>query len=205
MTAMISFNDNLKQLMISSLTRVLNSITSFPENEIEELITLARFRNIKKGDYFIREGYKTNSFAFVYNGLFRYYYIDKKGNHFTKGFFAENSIISAYSALIQNRESYFSIEALEDSKIMEFNYNKWKLLVEDKLCWQKFLLFFIEKGYCTKESREREFLLYDSRQRYESFQKTFPGLDKRVKQHIIASYLGITPVALSRIKNKRKH
>jgi CRP-like cAMP-binding protein len=60
----------------------------------------------------------------------------------------------------------------------------------------------LEKGYCTKEKREREFLLFDAEARYQSFLKSYPGLEKRVKQHQIASYLGITNVSLSRIRRK---
>jgi hypothetical protein len=60
----------------------------------------------------------------------------------------------------------------------------------------------LEKGYCIKEAREREFLLFDAKARYRSFLSTYPGLEKRVKQHLIASYLGITPVALSRVRKK---
>ena len=53
-----------------------------------------------------------------------------------------------------------------------------------------------------KTEREREFLLFDAETRYKSFLNTFPGLERRIKQHLIASYLGITPVALSRIRKK---
>ena len=114
----------------------------------------------------------------------------------------ENSFITSYSALIQNRESYFSIEALEDAEIIEIDYEKWKTISNNKLCWHKFLLSLVEKGYCIKEAREREFLLFDAEKRYKSFLNFFPGLDKRIKQHLIASYLGITPVALSRLRKK---
>jgi len=52
------------------------------------------------------------------------------------------------------------------------------------------------------ESRERDLLIFDAEERYKSFLKSFPGLDKRVKQHLVASYLGISPVVLSRVRNK---
>ena len=59
-----------------------------------------------------------------------------------------------------------------------------------------------EKGYATKEKRERELLLLDAESRYKSFIHEFPHLEPRIKQHMIASYLGITPIALSRIRKK---
>lgn len=182
--------------------KVIKSITHVPDHQIEKLISISRQKNIEKGSCFIRAGETPGYFAFVIQGLFRYYYLDENGNEFTKGFFLENSVISAYSALIQNRESYFSIEALEDSLIVVVKYQTWKEIAENELCWKNFLLSLLEKGYCIKEAREREFLLFDAEERYRSFLNTYPGLEKRVKQHLIASFLGITPVALSRIRKK---
>ena len=194
-----------EKLIISSFTETLNSITEFHEDQVKKILSFSKIKKIRKDECFIREGEKPKNFAYVFSGLFRYYYIDKNGNDFTKGFFFENSFITSYSALIQNRESYFSIEALEDSEIIEIDYEKWKTLFNQELVWYKFLLTLIEKGYCVKESREREFLLFDAEERYRSFLQTFPDQQKRIKQHFIASYLGITPVALSRIRKKWKY
>lgn len=180
----------------------LKSIAHISDQQIEQLFAISHLKNIQKGHCFIRAGETSGNFAFVIRGLFRYYYLDEAGNEFTKGFFLENSVISSYSALIQNRESYFSIEALEDSQIMVVNYQAWKQIAENELGWKNFLISLLEKGYCIKESREREFLLFDAEARYQSFLRTFPGLEKRIKQHFIASYLGITPVALSRVRKK---
>jgi len=194
-----------EKLIISSFTETLNSITKFHEDQVKKILSFSKIKKIRKDECYVREGEKPKSFAYVFSGLFRYYYIDKNGNDFTKGFFFENSFITSYSALIQNRESYFSIEALEDSEIIEIDYEKWKTMFNQELVWYKFLLTLIEKGYCIKESREREFLLFDAEERYRSFLQTFPDQQKRIKQHFIASYLGITPVALSRIRKKWKY
>lgn len=188
--------------IISNFEKTLNSITIFPDEQLKKIIALSKIRKIKKDECFIREGEFPKSFAYVYSGLFRYYYTNNKGNDFTKGFFFENSFISSYSAMILNRESYFSIEALEDAEIIEIDYEKWKTLLSNELVWHKLLLALIEKGYCIKESREREFLLFSAEERYKSFLKSFPYQQKRIKQHFIASYLGISPVSLSRIRKK---
>jgi CRP-like cAMP-binding protein len=182
----------------------IRNITTIPDNELNKLLEISHEKKIKKGEFFIKENVIPRDIGFVVKGLFRYFYVDKKGNEFTKGFFPENTFITSYSALIQNRESYFTIEALEDSTIIVFDYIKWKELSEKKLCWNKFLLFLVEKGYCIKEAREREFLLFSAEERYKSFLENYPGLEKRIKQHVIASFLGITPVALSRVRKKMK-
>ena len=89
-----------------------------------------------------------------------------------------------------------------NSEIVVINYHLWKELFEDKICWHKLLITILEKAFCKKEKREREFLLYNAQERYESFLTSYPNLENRIRQHVIASYLGITPVALSRLKNK---
>ena len=178
--------------------------TSFPKEEIEKLNAISRLNHVKKGDFFLKEGDKPDNFAFVYEGLFRITYLHEKGKEFTKGFFPENSFISSYSALIQNRESYFSIEAIENSTIIIIDYNKFKQLFESNNCWHILLIALLEKAFCIKEAREREFLLFNATQRYESFLENYPQLEGRLKQHVLASYLGITPVALSNLRKRKR-
>ena len=178
------------------------SLTDCSNEQIEKVLSFSQFKDIPKGGTYIREGEIPKSFAFVAKGLFRYFYTHKNGNELTKGFFPERTFITSYSALLENRESYFTIEALEDSTILVIEYRKWKEVAQNETCWLNFLLRLVEKGYCTKEAREREFLLFDAQERYLSFLKRHPGLEKRIKQHHVASYLGITPVSLSRIKKK---
>lgn len=181
---------------------IVLSTFSIERSKINSLFNLTESRFYSKGDYFISAGEIPNKFAFTVSGLFRYFYIDSDGNEFTKGFFPEKSVLSSYSAMIHKRPSYFYIEALEDS-IVQVIYNRdWEKLLEQEPCWKDYLIALLQKGYCVKEAREREFLLLDAETRYKNFLATFPGLEKRIKQHYIASYLGITPVALSRIRRK---
>jgi len=68
--------------------------------------------------------------------------------------------------------------------------------------WNKFLIALLEKGYAIKEKRERELLLLDAESRYKIFREEFSILEPSIKQNTIASYIGITPIALSRIRRK---
>jgi CRP-like cAMP-binding protein len=104
--------------------------------------------------------------------------------------------------MILNRESYFWIEAMEDSSVILINYKNWRKLVKNHGCWDSLLKVFLEKVFIKKENREKEFLLDNAETRYKNFLREYPKLEQRIKQHHIASYLGITPVALSRIRNK---
>ena len=173
-----------------------------PENRIDEFLSIGRIKSIDALDYFIRAGEVPNKIAFVGSGLFRYVYINEKGDEFTKGIIVENFFLSSYSAMILGKPSYFSIEALEDSQVIEVIWKDLTQLLDNDIFWVKFLLKFIEKGFIIKEKRERDLLLLDAETRYKNFLTEFPGMDQRVKQRIIASYLGIQPETLSRIRKK---
>ena len=186
--------------MITSCFKVIRSFTDLPPEEERRLAGITTMESLRKGDHFIREGTVPTRFGFVVRGLFRYYYLNANGSEFTKGFFPENNFITSYTAMKANRPSYYGIEALEDSQIVIIDYHHWKELYITHPCWTYFLLALLEKGYAKKEARERELLLLNAEERYRIFLAQYPHLEDRIKQHLIASYLGITPVALSRIR-----
>lgn len=175
-------------------------------NQLQKLLIELEEFGIRKtyqvNQVFIREGQIPNKIAIVKSGLFRYFYLTNDGKEFTKGFILENNVISSYSAMITNSHSYFSIEALEQSEVIEISYHKWQKLREESNKWGKLLIAFLEKGYTIKEKRERDLLLLDAETRYLNFLKEYPNLDKRVNLTLIASFLGIQPESLSRIRKK---
>ncbi|WPP52410.1 Crp/Fnr family transcriptional regulator [Catalinimonas niigatensis] len=88
----------------------IRATVDLPAGQEAELLSICKPLSLNKGDCFIREGQLPHKFAFVNSGLFRYFYVDDKGNEFTKGFFPEGSFLSSYSAMVQQIPSYFSIE-----------------------------------------------------------------------------------------------
>ncbi|MGC3947631.1 MAG: Crp/Fnr family transcriptional regulator [Chryseolinea sp.] len=186
--------------MTSSLIQTLRMLCDIPPEEEHKVNGITVIETLKKGDHFIREGAIPTHFGYVVNGLFRYYYLDAKGTEFTKGFFPENNFLTSYTAMKAQQPSHFAIEAIEDSDILVIDYYHWPALYAGHPCWRQFLLALLEKGYAKKEARERELLVFNAEERYRLFLEQFPDLESRVKQHMVASYLGITPVALSRIR-----
>src|SRR5688572_24452171 len=121
--------------MADNLLAAIKAITHLPEIETKKLVAVVQPLSLKRGDTFIREGDVPKKFAFVNTGLFRYFYANQKGNEFTKGFFPENSFITSYSAMIKEKPSYYTIEALEDSDISIIDYAQWKPLFNNHPCW----------------------------------------------------------------------
>lgn len=182
--------------------QALQSLAPIPPDEMDRFLSLCTLQELKRGETFLREGDIPVRFAFSASGLLRYFYVDADGNEFTKGFFPEGRFIVSYSAMVEHRPSHFTIEALEDCLIHTIHHADWERLRQSHRCWNEVLVALLTFAYSVKEEREREFLLLDAESRYRLFLQRFPGLDRRVRQHHIASYLGITPVALSRIRKK---
>lgn len=186
------------------LLSFLRQIVSLPPSEESKFLSIAQPCKVQKGDYLVREGEVPQKLAFVHKGLFRYFYLDKSGREFTKNFLPEGQLVVSYSAMIAQKPSRMYIEALEDSIISTIHYTDWVHLKNGHPDWNLFLIALLEHAFSVKEARERELLLLEATQRYELFLKEFPQLESRVKQHMVASYLGISPISLSRLKNKPK-
>lgn len=192
--------------MSNPIEKVIQSqwFSGVSTSEIHRFLDLTRLIEVKKGARFIEAGETPKTFGFVTQGLFRFLYTDQDGKEYTKVFMPEHSFVSSYSAMVLNQASHFSIEALEDSEVLTISYSNWLELKESHPCWNALLIKVLEKAFIMKEAREREFLFLDAESRYQIFIERFPNLEHRLKQHMVASYLGIAPESLSRLKKKEQ-
>lgn len=122
------------------LVSVLQSIGNIPGAEIDRFIELSTSTTIAKGSYFIREGYSTNRLGFVKEGLFRNMYLTKSGEECTFAFSAENEFIYECQAMRTAKDAAYSIQALEDSIVVEVDYKQWADTFKDSAWWNKILL-----------------------------------------------------------------
>ncbi len=182
------------------LIAILRSLINLPEGEAIKATNLFKIYTLEQDDFFVRAGDVPKTIGFVISGILRLYYVDRDGNEYTKSFCAENSFVAAYSALLLEQPSRLFIQALEDTKLLIADYSAYRVLSENHACWQALNCKIAEFLFIKKEKRESALLLDDAKTRYLSFQEEYPGLETRLKQHHIASYLGITPVTLSRIR-----
>ncbi len=162
------------------------------------------YRKVKKGQFLLREGQVCNQISFVNSGIIRMYYIIE-GKDKNLCFFNENTYVSDYNSFLTRKPSTLYLEALEDSEVVETSYENLQLLYEEipaeanKLGRLVAESLFIEMHLGTeslnKESIEERYLRLVAEEGW---------LLQRVPQYMIASYLGITPEALSRVKARIK-
>lgn len=164
---------------------------------------IIRTRSVSKNSYLLRMGEVPTSYAFVLKGLFSYYHIAENGDIIIKKFFAENSLIASTSALIQQVPSAFSIYALEDSEIITYSDQDYRKLMRQHTELAFSHISYLEKNWVVaKENLEISLKYETAKQRYLKFQQEYQQIEKRLKQHQIASFLGVTPTQLSRIRKE---
>ncbi|MCP4160900.1 MAG: Crp/Fnr family transcriptional regulator [Deltaproteobacteria bacterium] len=188
---------------IKKITSFFQSISNISSSDLSVIDNIFYPSTVKKNEFFINAGEDPDQFGIVSSGIFRYFYIDNDGKEYTKYFALENDLLISYSAILTGEESKFYIEALENSEILISSFKKFNNLIEDNLSLNKIARKLIERQYIKKEKREYQFLFDDAETRYRHFLKDYPGMVDRVKHFHIASYLGISPVSLSRIRKKK--
>jgi CRP-like cAMP-binding protein len=182
------------------LSNVMQTLVEIPVDELAKLTRVFQPLTLNTGDFLIRAGDIPSQIGFVVSGILRLYYVNSAGVEFTKSFCPENHFVTAYSALILKQPAQFFIEALEDSLLLVVDYSQYAQLSTENSCWETINHKLVEALFLKKEKREAQLLLDDATTRYQKFLTEYPDLEHRVKQYHIASYLGISPVSLSRIR-----
>lgn len=185
------------------IRQAIKHLVSPADDEIEMFLALFKSRSLEQGSYFLRSGDQSTEMAFVNAGLLRFFYETADGKEFNKSFITESRFAGAYSAYLTQTPTRFSIQALEPTQLLVCDFKRLVELFDRHLCWERMGRLLAEQLYIKKETREAEFLLDNAETRYRNFQQTYPGLEDRLAQYHVASYLGITPVALSRIRGRK--
>lgn len=157
-------------------------------------------KTYQKGENFVSIGQTPKKVAFVIKGLFSQYYINDNGETIIKYFFPEGRIAGSVPAILTQTESLFDITALEETTVLEYDFLKFKNLVETYNDIATFYIRYLELHWVIdKEPYEVSLRSDSAKVRYAHFLQKYPGLVSRLKKHHIAAYLGITPTQLSRV------
>jgi CRP-like cAMP-binding protein len=162
---------------------------------------LLRRKLYRRDERFIRAGDTPTTYAFVVEGLFYQHYVGPNGDMVVKYFFPENRIAASVSATLLGAPSLFTITAIEDSVVLEYEFAAFRKLVAEFPDIADFYIRYMERHWIIeKEPDEISFRHDDAMKRYRDFIDREPGLHRRLKQHHIAAWLGITPESLSRLR-----
>ncbi len=188
--------------MYSSLRNSIERFISLSDDDWNLLVPHLEIRKLKKHELLAEIGKVSNDVGFVLEGMLRHYYL-KDGEEKTTYFYFENHFVTSYISCITKQPSQLSIEALSDCVLIVFPYTIFQDLFEKSMTWQKFGRLIAEYIAIGLEERMVGLLMLSPEERYlELIKGNKIKIIERVPQHYIANYLGITPVSMSRIRNR---
>jgi CRP-like cAMP-binding protein len=161
-----------------------------------------KLKHYKKGQLLISQGQDAPNIYFMIKGIARYLSVSQEGKEFTQSFTCAPGIAGSTRAMTKKSQSLFSIEALDDVICLEF---EWQNFFTTMLPQPGFLAAYnrlLENMFIKKEEREYAFVQQSAEQRYLNFIANNPQLRDKIPLKMIASHIGITPIALSRIRKK---
>jgi CRP-like cAMP-binding protein len=159
-------------------------------------------KTLRKNDFILREGEMAKHLAFVISGCLRLYTIDAKGKEHIMQFAPENWWVGDINSSTQSAPSQFFIDALEESEILLLDIQSYNNVINQIPVVAVFFQQLMQKRQAATQKRIIFSMSVSAEEQYLDFLKTYPTFSQRVPQHMIASYLGITPESLSRIRKQ---
>jgi len=189
---------------MKELLTYINNITPIEEVTFNELKKCFRPLLLNKNDFFVRENEYAQQLGYLKKGIVRAFFINQEGKEYTKQFFVDSSIIGAYNSLLTKQPNKIAQQALTDCEILVADYKEIENLYTKYHDLERLGRKIAEFYFLEKEQKEIEMALLDADKRYLIMRQRFPTIETIIPQYYIASYLGISPTQLSRIRKKLK-
>ena len=187
---------------MKDLQEYLNQISPISKATFEALEKCFRPIQLKKNEFFVREGEFAQQIGFLKNGIVRAFFLNQEGKEYSKQFFVGPSIIGAYSSLLTKQPNKIAQQALTDCEVLAADFSEIEKLYGEFHDLERLGRKIAEFYFLEKEQKEIEMALLDADKRYLIMRERFPTIENIIPQYYIASYLGISPTQLSRIRKK---
>jgi len=172
------------------------------EEVFEELEPYFSFREVAHHHYLLREGEVSRYTFFVESGLLQSFSLDEKGGEHILQFAPENWIVSDRAGQYFNKPSDFYIKAIEPSIVVFIQQEFMEKASKESNAFACFMESSLQRNIYMQQQRINSLLAMTAKERYLLFMDMYPSLLQRVPQWMIASYLGITPESLSRVRRE---
>jgi CRP-like cAMP-binding protein len=188
----------MHDLFFEKLTEKVN----FSPEELDIIRDHITPKKLRKKQYLLQEGDVCKFIAFVEKGAMRSYTIDEKGTEHIIQFAIEGWIISDLYSFLTEEPATYNIDALEGSELVLINKSAHEKLL--KLMWnyETYIRLELTSAYVAMQRRITSIISSPLNERYAAFNALYPEIVQRVPQHMVASYMGLTPETLSRIRRR---
>lgn len=185
---------------MEQIKQVMQQMIAVSEEELNDFLSQTSIKTFKKNDILSKIDEVPNDVFFINKGLIRVLITDNEGSEHTIHFGLENQFITDYSNFILQQPSIYRLQALEETQVVILPRSTIEWGYANLTDGQKMGRLIAEYYYIYQDNRIKNSYVRTPKQRYDSITDVFPNIHNRVPQHMIASYLGITPIHLSRLK-----
>jgi CRP-like cAMP-binding protein len=172
------------------------------EKDLELMKKFYKLKKVSKKDFFLKEGSTNFNQGFVVDGTLRVYYTDTKGNEHVLYFAFADWWVGDLSAFHFDDAATLNVQALEESYILEISKEDLEYLFDQIPALERLFRVMAQRTLAVLQKRFRMTVSAHAEERYQELLQRHPGIEQIVAQHQIASYLGILPESLSRMKKK---
>lgn len=189
--------------LADQVKRIFNGLSQIETKCWEELLQIIEYHQYSKHHWICRHGDSYPKEAVVISGLLRTFRLGKDGQEYTLDFYREGQLLSPYFSRTYEQKSLVNIECLEDCLVASFDHEAFTRL---RYRYNSLLQLgnrVTEGELMKKTDKEISMATHTANERYKLFQQKYPGLENRISQGIVASYLGVNPVSLSRLRGHK--
>jgi len=187
--------------MYSKLLELFNQISVLEEKEIELIKSSFKPLYLTKGEFFLEAGKINKHVGFLHKGLVRYFvYKDEEESTFE--FTKQDEFIADYQSFNNKTESIQNIQAIEDCEILIINFDDVQTIFNTTKSGNLIGRLIIEQRFDIMVNQLLSIYMQNHEDRYQSFITNYSDLTQRIPQYLIASYVGVKPESLSRIRRR---
>nr|WP_295877069.1 Crp/Fnr family transcriptional regulator [uncultured Chitinophaga sp.] len=188
--------------MHQQVIQAIENIIPLEADEKTFITSLFKFKKYNKQDYFLREGQVCRAVGFINSGLVRYYATDANGEEQLYDFGKENDFMCNYSSFLDHSPSASNIQFMEDSEVLSISYEDLQRLYAGIKQGERFGRLVCEQLYVYAIRKIASLYADSPEQRYLQFLADYPGLQQRIPQYYVSSFVGVKPPSLSRIRKR---
>lgn len=187
---------------MEELKQMLSAVGTLADKDFMTLTGISELRQYKKGDFLLERNTRARFTYYMLSGSVREFFCATDGREFNKAFCFKGDFTGSYYDLNSSKPSLVDIQALTDVTAIAIAYKPLKKLIETEPIWLKFAYHIAHVTLIKKLEKEYHLLCLSASERYKLLRKENPLLEQLVPAYHLASYLGITPVSLSRIRSQ---
>jgi CRP-like cAMP-binding protein len=185
------------------LSRTVHALSPVPEDELRAFFALGRPLELAADEPFCALGERQHTIGFLHRGLVRYSVTTDDGDEVIKDFGVSGSFTVSYGSAVLGEPARVAVIAVEPCELTVWPWGELRKRLDGHPAWERFARRTAELLYVRKERRELAFLLHSATERYAAAAKELGPVLSRIPQYQLASYLGIAPESLSRLRKRR--